>query len=72
MNEIKEMNPLNQIKLRLKGYVYVGERFKEGWREPISHYMFICYKHGYVVDYPHGYDERLECPRCRAEKRDLL
>jgi hypothetical protein len=31
-------------------------------------YAFKCRVHGDVVDYPHGYAGRLECPICAAEK----
>ena len=56
-----------RFKLRLTGKVYVGDRFKEGWKEPIPHYAFKCPTHGIVEDYPHGHKQRLECPRCREE-----
>jgi hypothetical protein len=52
------------------GYVPVQAIQKPGWSEPIPHYMFRCPKHGYVVDYAHGYDMRLECPKCRQEKTE--
>ena len=53
----------------MSGHVYVGDRYKERWKEPIPHYAFKCPKHGIIVDYPHGYNQRLECPKCREEEK---
>ena len=58
---------LERLKLHLKGHVYVGDRVKEEWKEPIPHYAFKCPKHGIVVDYLHGYRQRLDCPICKEE-----
>ena len=55
---------LNRIMLQLRGYVYVGDRERDGWKEPLPHYAFKCPEHGIVVDYPHGHDKRLQCPIC--------
>jgi len=37
---MSEMDPriklLQRLKLQLSGYVYVGDRMKEGWKEPIQ------------------------------------
>jgi len=54
--------------IAVMGVVPVGKYMKPGWKEPILHYMFLCPRHGYVVDYPHGYSQRLTCPKCREEK----
>jgi hypothetical protein len=36
-----------------------------GWREPIQYYWFKCPNCKQVVaDYPHGYSNRLVCPKC--------
>jgi len=61
------MKFLDRLRLRLSGYVYVGDRMKEGWKAPIPHYAFKCPKHGTVVNYAHGFNQRLECPECRRE-----
>ena len=63
---------LERLKIQLSGYVYVGDKFKEGWKEPIPHYAFKCEKHGIIIDYPHGYNQRLECPKCREEEKQVL
>ena len=59
---------LNRLRMQLSGYVYVGERKSDGWRSPLPHYAFECPVHGLVESYPHGYDQRLECPRCVEER----
>ena len=56
---------LQRIKLRLLGYVYIGHyKLSETWRDSLPFYAFKCPKHGIVVDYPHGYYDRLDCPYC--------
>ena len=62
------MNILQHIKMRLSGHVYIGERQRPEWKEPLPHYAFRCPVHGLVESYPHGYDGRLECPRCTEEE----
>ncbi|HEX9915611.1 MAG TPA: hypothetical protein VGB32_11890 [Candidatus Bathyarchaeia archaeon] len=59
---------LNRLRMQLSGYVCVGERSRDGWRGPLPHYAFECPVHGLVESYPHGYDGRLECPRCVEER----
>ena len=71
-NKDPRIKLLERLKIQLSGYVYVGDRFKEGWKEPIHHYAFKCPKHGLIVDYPHGYNQRLECPKCREEEKSLI
>jgi hypothetical protein len=51
----------------LTGQVFVEHRRRHGWSGPLPFYAFTCPIHGVVVDYPHGYSERLECPRCYQE-----
>jgi len=61
------VNLLQRVSMRLTGSVYVGDRQMPGWRGPLPHYLFLCPVHGPVESYPHGYDQRLECPRCKEE-----
>ena len=68
MRRIK-LSLLQRLKLQLSGYVYVGDRQREGWKGPIPFYAFMCPIHGLVEDYPHYHSQRLECPECREEKR---
>ena len=63
-----ELSVFQRLRLRLFGSVPVGYRIKQGWRAPIMHYAFRCPVHGVVVDYPHGYRDRLDCLRCLEEK----
>jgi hypothetical protein len=58
---------LDRLKLQLSGHVYVGHRQHADWKEPLPHYAFNCPIHGIVEDYPHGFDQRLQCPLCRQE-----
>lgn len=53
-----------KIILKLNGRVFVGNRVKPGWRGSLPFYAFECDEHGLVEDYTHGYEERLECPKC--------
>ena len=62
------MNLLDKLRLQISGHVYVEDRMKTGWKEPIPHYAFKCPVHGIVVNYPYGYNQRLECPKCRGEQ----
>ena len=53
-----------KIILKLMGEVFIEYRTRPGWRRPLPFYAFKCETHGLVEDYPHGYNERLECPKC--------
>jgi hypothetical protein len=64
----RRISLLNRLRMQLSGYVYVGERSRDGWRGSLPHYVFECPVHGLVESYPHGYDGRLECPRCVEER----
>jgi len=57
--------------LSLAGQVFVEHRTMHGWSGSLPFYAFKCPDHGTVVDYPHGYDQRLDCPKCHRE-RDFL
>lgn len=61
---------LQRLKLQLAGYVYVGNQMREGWKDSLPHYAFRCPEHGVIVDYPHGYENRLRCPLCSAEEAE--
>jgi hypothetical protein len=52
-----------RIVLRLTGRVYLEHRTRPGWSGALPFYAFRCPRHGIVVDYPHGYSDRLDCPR---------
>ena len=63
------MNLWQRFVLWLNGYVYVGDRKRNGWKSPIPFYAFRCPIHGIVEDYAHGTNQRLECPRCKEAKK---
>ena len=56
-----------RVVLSLAGQVYVEHRTMPGWSGALPFYAFRCPVHGIVVDYPHGYDQRLDCPKCHRE-----
>jgi hypothetical protein len=49
------------LRLLLVGYAKAFEKNR------LEYYIFNCKKHGRVVDYPHGYDNYLVCPKCSGE-----
>jgi len=61
------MNFLQRLELFLTGRAYVGHRRLTGWKGSLPFFAFKCPKHGIVEDYPHGYNSRLDCPRCKRE-----
>jgi len=63
----KYLGRLWRLKVLIKP-IYIGEYEKEGWRNKLPFYLFRCSKHGYGVDYLHGYDEYLYCPQCLEER----
>ena len=60
-----------RIKLRLFGQAFIGHRVRAEWKGPLPFYAFRCHVHGLVEDYPHGYSDRLDCPRCQRGERLL-
>jgi hypothetical protein len=48
---------------------YVEHRKHLGWKDYLPFYRFTCPIHGEVIDYSHGYAQRLECPKCRTEEK---
>lgn len=62
---------MQRLKLRLLGQAYIDHRTLPGWKGPLPFYAFTCPRHGVVEDYPHGYEQRLECPMCRREEELL-
>jgi len=62
------MNLIQRFGLLLTGKVFMGNRKLSGWKDNLPFYAFRCPKHGIVEDYPHGYNDRLDCPECIKEK----
>ena len=46
---------------------YVGHKTRPGWKGSLPFYQFTCKIHGLVENYPSGYDEILQCPKCIEE-----
>jgi len=59
-----KLNLFQNIILKLNGRVFIENRTRPGWSGPLPFYAFKCPEHGLVEDYPHGYERRLECPKC--------
>jgi len=66
----ENLTRFQRIQLNRFGQVYLGDVKRDGWNGALDHYAFRCKKHGLVVDYPHGYNQRLECPRCLEEAKN--
>lgn len=45
--------------------VFLGYGIREGWKGELRFYLFNCLGcHQLRVDYPHGYNDHLNCPQC--------
>ena len=58
-----------KFSLMIGACAYLGHRKRPGWREHLPFYAFKCPTHGIVEDYPHGYNNRLDCPKCAYERQ---
>ena len=56
-----------RLVLWVTGRVYLYDVKREGWSGFLPFYAFRCPMHGLVENYPMGYAQRLECPRCMEE-----
>lgn len=59
-----ELSLSQRIKLRLTGFVYVGNRIEKGWSDTLPYYAFRCKKHGVQFGYRVGFAKSLLCPEC--------
>ena len=66
--EDKDLTRYQRMMLARFKIVYLGDFSKPGWSGDLPFYAFRCKQHGLVVDYKHGHDERLSCPKCVAER----
>jgi len=57
-----------RIMLKLFKRTPIGKRRYPGWSGSLMFYLFKCKKHGYIIDYPHGYSGFLRCSKCMSEK----
>jgi hypothetical protein len=69
--EEPKLNLFKRLILHLFGQTYLEHRTRPGLKGSLPFYAFVCPFHGVVVDYPHVYSQRLECPKCIREE-DLL
>jgi len=69
--EYPDINPLKRLLIWLTGAAYIGHRTRPGWKGSLPFYAFRCPVHGLVENYPSGYEQRLECPRCLKERCEL-
>ncbi|MCL4398578.1 hypothetical protein M1137_02185 [Candidatus Parvarchaeota archaeon] len=64
LTEEVALDYLKLLKLKLNGFVKVDDRKYEGWSGSIPFYIYTCKSNGkkiFMLDYPHGYNERLDC-----------
>jgi hypothetical protein len=61
-------NLVQHLKLCFLGQAYIGYRIRPGWKASLPFYAFECQRHGVIVNYPHGYGQRLECLLCQNEE----
>ena len=64
VRKVVELTLVQKMILKLRGRVFIGNRVKPGWRGSLPFYAFMCDEHRLVKNYPHGYEGRLECPKC--------
>ena len=57
--------------LRLVGRVYLERRRYPDWRDMAPFYIFHCPRHGFILDYPHGWGQVLYCKLCEQEQNTL-
>lgn len=59
---------IQKIKMKINGRVYIEHRTRPGWKGSLPFYAFKCPAHGVVIDYTHGVDDYVACPKCFEEK----
>ncbi len=68
----RRLTSYERIMLRATGRVFVGRFSKDGWNGTLPFYAFECPTHGTVINYPMGFEKRLECPKCMEERMRQL
>ena len=67
-----EINLFQWLRLKLTGKTFVQWLRKPGWLGVCPFYIARCRSCGeYFLDYPHGYDGRLDCPVCDYKPSSL-
>ena len=70
MQSLEFVIPLNGKTVRIKKFILdlklkFQDRVYLGHANNLPFYIHVCCEHGYQVDYPHGYEDRLDCEVCR-------
>jgi len=55
----------------IRGYAYLEQRKKKGWKEAMSFYLFKCKEHGWQESYNAGRKDRMKlyCEGCTEYHR---
>jgi hypothetical protein len=61
---LREPNIPEVLRYRRSDAEFLGFIAKSGWKGELPYYRFKCTIHGYVENYPHGFESRLSCPYC--------
>ncbi|MDD1775817.1 MAG: hypothetical protein LUP94_00515 [Candidatus Methanomethylicus sp.] len=65
-----ELSKVQYMKLKLNQSICIGKRKKAGWSGEAQFYISTCERHGYFLDYQHGWKNHFQCPECY--QRELL
>jgi hypothetical protein len=66
------MSFIDRLRLKYGNAIKIGDYKLRGWKGKLSFYLFKCNKHGYVIDYPGGYNMLLVCPLCINGGKQVL
>lgn len=53
-----------RLALAIDGRAHIEDRGPPEFLASTPHYLALCGRHGYYIDYPHGNAEVLRCPGC--------
>jgi len=67
---IPRLTQAQRYALNVLAHIPLKERIYLDWTGYIRFHAFKCEKHGYVCDYPHGFNQILSCPLCRNDKNE--
>jgi hypothetical protein len=70
--EMPALSLRQRLTLRITGRVFLRYERRKGWLGSLPIYLAKCPVHGYFIDYPHGENDRLDCPQCFEELRSKL
>lgn len=67
-----DLSLVQRVKLRWTGWVYVGDRTREGWSGNLPFYVFRCEEHGLIESFPQTHREYLSCPFCVKDSLERI